>query len=799
MKSISLLKASTAAAFFFLFAISNVSARTLADENYSLYEQLKAFTLSGGSAAVQNVVLKRDRAEMTFTGTFWFTSDAGGRVTGAVFIGNGSFRAAVPDSDFEKAQVRRLIGSDDISSDFSRAVLRFSDDTFAVIGANVAAGAPSAEAQKLADEYTKSFLKDTGGNSAARIALAVANGESKGVFLAEFDGGKRGRFGYIFDPQNRIPTAHFNINGGEKGLIYKYTSSMFDNEVWLAFYGLEDYEKNTVSYSDINDLVDITHYESDIDLTSPSKRLGLRTDVEMVVLADGLAAIPFIIGENLGTRDEQRRNKQMRLTSAKLNGDPLKFAQEEWEGGFLVFLPEKAKAGQKITIEFEMEGDFIRQSQSVSNCHYPRSNTSWYPRHGYLDRSTYALTFNHSKSLKVAAVGVRTSEERDPEDNDVVITKYEMRHPIALATFALGPFERHTEQIKWDTGEEPIMLEFNSLPGAYMAIKESFILAELNNTVRYFHALFGPYPYDTFSATFHPYGFGQGFPSMLMMPPTDRDSKYTFAFVSHETAHQWWGNIVAWRSYRDQWLSEGFAEYSGILYTGLRRDYGAAKNMVEQMRGHMTAPPRTQVGLGKGRLTDVGPLILGHRLASSETLDAYGVLVYEKGALVLRMLHFLLSDPSSMDDKGFYDMMKDFVERHRNKVASTDDFRMVAGEHFAKSPIGRKYGLQNLDWFFSQWVYDSKLPSYKLEYQIEDKQGGGVTVKGTVLQEDAGEKWFMPLPLVFDFGGKQVARGTVYAYGPSTPFSIDLPMKPKGVNLDPDKWILSDKTSESKK
>ena len=44
--------------------------------------------------------------------------------------------------------------------------------------------------------------------------------------------------------------------------------------------------------------------------------------------------------------------------------------------------------------------------------------------------------------------------------------------------------------------------------------------------------------------------------------------------MSHETAHQWWGNIVAWRSYRDQWLSEGFAEYSGVLYTAIRAKSG---------------------------------------------------------------------------------------------------------------------------------------------------------------------------------------------------------------------------------
>ena len=56
-----------------------------------------------------------------------------------------------------------------------------------------------------------------------------------------------------------------------------------------------------------------------------------------------------------------------------------------------------------------------------------------------------------------------------------------------------------------------------------------------------------------------------------MVPPATRgrDSN-VYSFFAHETAHQWWGHIVLWRSYRDQWLSEGFAEYSGLLYAAKR-------------------------------------------------------------------------------------------------------------------------------------------------------------------------------------------------------------------------------------
>ena len=82
----------------------------------------------------------------------------------------------------------------------------------------------------------------------------------------------------------------------------------------------------------------------------------------------------------------------------------------------------------------------------------------------------------------------------------------------------------------------------------------------------------------------------------------------------------WWGDIVAWRSYRDQWLSEGFAEYSGILYTLIRENRGAEDALISELRTSLRDPPRTLTGPGKGRLIDAGPIILGHRLSTSKTL-----------------------------------------------------------------------------------------------------------------------------------------------------------------------------------
>jgi peptidase M1-like protein len=773
------------------FAQDNQSAKSK-----EFYDKIKTFSLTGGSAEAKALVLKRDRASMTFDGTFYFTPSIDGHVTGAVFIGEGKFSAEVPPSEFEQENVKRLLKTDIIESDFKTAVLRFSDDTFDLIGKNrQEGGAANERAQKLATEVESKILKETGANLAARVALSILNSEKPGFFCATFEGGKRGRFSFLLDYQNRIPVAYFEINGGEKGLIFHYKSAEYFNEIWMAFYGLEDYQRGQVTYSDVNDLIDIAKYDMDLDLRQHKRHLGLRARITSQVRYANLRAVSFQIGESLSEEEDQRLKKQLRVKSVHAGGVELAAIQEDWEGGFTVFLPEAAQTGQQLELEINLEGDFMYDSESVSDCHYPRSNETWFPRHGYLDRATFDLTYRHPKKLLIASSGLRLSEEPDPEDKNTTITKYRMDYPVSLVTFALGPWERHKDVIKWEKGGEPTPLEFNSLPGAYKAIKEDFILAELSNSVRYFSLLFGKYPYPVFSATFHPFNFGQGFPTLLMIPNADRASKYTYSFIAHETSHQWWGGLVAWRSYRDQWLSEGFAEYSGILYTGVRDGAHAREDLLGDMRSSLKDPVLGVDGLRKGKLVDVGPIILGHRLVTTKTVNAYTTLIYNKGALVLRMLHFLFTDPASGDDKAFFAMMSDFVQHYHDSYASTDDFRAVANEHFARTPIARQFGITDLNWFFKQWVYQAGYPTYELQYEFQDEPGGKVLMTGTITQDNVPENWFMVLPIVFSFGEKHEGGAAIRAYGPKSTFKLRLPMRPKKVELDPHHWIISEKTS----
>ena len=764
-----------------------------------MYQALKRFQLSGEVVVAENMVLKRDRAEMTFNGTFYLEEPVGGRVRGAVFVGKGTFRAEAPPSKFERDNLHRLLNAEVVESDFQTAVLRFTDDSAELIGRGARpARAVDPVAQKLAAERIPRMLRETGANISARTAVSILNEEEPGFFIAEFDKGRRHRFTLLLDFQGRIPVANFGINAGEKGLIFAYRD--YDNDVWMAFYALQDYDRGRVQYSDVFDAIAIDHYKMEIDLREPKKFLKLAAQMELRSRVKNLLAIPLAINEGLGEAENERLKKALRLKSARLaGGAPLEAAQEDWEGGLTLFLPAAKGASEKFVVELELEGDFLYDTESFSNGHYPLSDTTWYPRHGFLGRSTFELTFRHSKKLRVASCGLRTREEPNPANKDEMITEFRIDKPVALVTFALAPFERHSETVKWKEGGE-LPVEFYSLSGQVMAIKEDFILAELMNCVQYFSALFGKYPYPSFRATFHPFSYGQGFPTMLMIPATDRASKFTYSFVAHETSHQWWGDIVAWRSYRDQWLSEGFAEYAGVLYTGLRDKHNSSTELIRDMRTSLKDPPQTATGLGKGRLVDVGPIILGHRLSTRETRGAYTTLIYNKGGLVLRMLHFLFTDPSTGRGDAFFDMMADFVKRHADGWASTENFMQVANEHFPRTPIAQKFGLKDLNWFFRQWVYQAYLPSYRLAYQLENQPDGSVLLRGTVFQDNVpeAERWFMPLPVRIQAAKDKFALGTVYALGPQAPFTVKLTFRPEQVELDPDMWVLSEKTSTTR-
>src|SRR5450432_1828823 len=157
----------------------------------SVYSQLKLFALGNRSARADNLVLKKDRITLTFaSGMLYFPDPVAGQVRGAVFIGTGSVHVDTPPGQFERDNVHRLLGTDVIDENFKNAVLRFTDDSYSVLGAGSAATAAAPDAAaKLAEALDRKVLEETGANLSSRQLLSILNHESPGFFFSEFSGG----------------------------------------------------------------------------------------------------------------------------------------------------------------------------------------------------------------------------------------------------------------------------------------------------------------------------------------------------------------------------------------------------------------------------------------------------------------------------------------------------------------------------------------------------------------------------------------------------------------------------------
>jgi hypothetical protein len=321
-------------------------------------------------------------------------------------------------------------------------------------------------------------------------------------------------------------------------------------------------------------------------------------------------------------------------------------------------------------------------------------------------------------------------------------------------------------------------------------------LADTQNAMRIYNAYFGKLAYTRLAMTQQPAGnFGQAWPTLVYMPFTaylDSTQRTQLMGVSggtntfwryvgpHEVAHQWWGHMVGWTSYHDQWMSEGFAEFSTSLYVQfVRKDIDKFIDFWEAQRRQIVEASEATKGI---KPYTIGPVTQGFRLSNAKTRAAYQFLVYPKGAYILHMIRMMMFDQNTGGDTKFRQMMTDFIKTHYNKDVSTEDFKRIVEKHMTPEMDIDKNG--RMDWFFNQWVYGSEVPAYRMEYTITPA-GGGATINLKVTQSNVANDFAMLVPVYADYGKGWVRLGSAMVNG-TTPVelnNIQLPQAPKRLAL----------------
>jgi aminopeptidase N len=241
-------------------------------------------------------------------------------------------------------------------------------------------------------------------------------------------------------------------------------------------------------------------------------------------------------------------------------------------------------------------------------------------------------------------------------------------------------------------------------------------------------------------------------------------------------SHQWWGHMVGWKTYHDQWLSEGFADFSAALYIR-KSEPKNFRSYWDLKRTHLLSNNRNG-----HRPVDVGPLWLNFQTNGYMDGNTSSLLRYEKGAYVLEMLRTLLEDPRAQEpDARFITMMRDFVSTYAGKNASTQDFRKIVDKHFQS----------NMGWFFDEWVYGTEIPHYEFSYSLKSGDKDQTILHVTLQQSEVSDSFLMRVPIYAQVQGTPRRLGFLSIQGSKTvDQNVPLPFHPDKVWLDDTHSIL---------
>ncbi|MEP7375920.1 MAG: M1 family aminopeptidase [Chitinophagaceae bacterium] len=156
--------------------------------------------------------------------------------------------------------------------------------------------------------------------------------------------------------------------------------------------------------------------------------------------------------------------------------------------------------------------------------------------------------------------------------------------------------------------------------------------------------------------------------------------------LSHEIAHQWFGNMATEKSFAHLWLSEGFATYMTVLYMENKHGADTARKMLEDDRLQVIEFAKTS-----------------DRSIVDETKDPMELLnanSYQKGGWVLHMLRRQLGDSI------FWKSVRSYYAAYAGKNADTKDLQSIF----------EKISGKNLSAFFQQWLYTPGVPKLEVSW-----------------------------------------------------------------------------------
>jgi len=776
-------------------------------------------------------------------GTLAFTEDICGRITGAFFEGEGEIRLR-PPSRVERGSLALFTGGAILEEQFTSGYLRFNDDTAAVLQRYSTPVPESAEFIKEWDDTSRMLAEF----DALRLLLDFSH------FLPTPGGRVRPP---LREPDRKFPPLlHAHLLGKTLGGFEVFWDAAGAEPLWAGQTRVRD----GIPFFDIwtsfaptgTGRAAAASLVPDVSITSfrirasvqPPTMLRASTEVNVRIRSGGERTLLFEL------------SRYLKIDAVEADGRPVDFiqnpaiegSQRQRKGNDLVAVvfPAPLVPGRELKLRFSYAGEVL--SEAGNGLLYVGERGTWYPNFG-LSPARFEMEFHYPANWTLVATGKQVSPagadqaETNEQAAGEKVSRWTSEQPIPVAGFNLGKYVRAeakagnilveaygTKGVEKSFPKAPAELieqpTLHGIPSPKSRPMEPMVVIppppspardaqavadKAAKAIASFSQWFGPYPYGSLALTQMPGKLSQGWPGLVFLS--------SFAFLSpqeqtdlrldpvtrtldsqvlvHETAHQWWGDLVLWKSYRDQWIAEGLANYAALLMLE-QQNPAQFRQVLEKYRRDLLSKNKD----GE-RLRDAGPVTLGQRLESSHFPGGYEAISYERGTWLFHMLRMMLRDsetasrsrkgranPGANSEEPFFRGLRKIRERYAGKTISTRELMQVFEEELPRPLWYEKR--PKLDWFLEGWIEGTAIPELEArEIRITEK-AGVTTVTGVIVQKDVPDDLVTAVPVYATTAGNGlVFLGEVLADGAETGFRLIAPSSVRKIVLDPKQTILT--------
>jgi aminopeptidase N len=418
----------------------------------------------------------------------------------------------------------------------------------------------------------------------------------------------------------------------------------------------------------------------------------------------------------------------------------------------------------KIEVDYEgtpkkagLEGFVFGKRNGTSlvyNLSEPNYASSWFPCNDIpFDKTLLEISITNDSGMVSVSNGVLVDVITNGNRRTY---RWKTEYPISTYLVAIysSDYEYFADEYISLDGTDTMSVEYYVLPDKIEEAKVDF--SDHVEMLKVFSQMFGEYPFlkEKYGiAEFLWYAGAMEHQTITGVSSNMIGGKKFFedTFV-HELAHQWWGNAVGPKSWKDIWLNEGFSTYSEALY------YEAVSGK-KALQSTMLSKYSSNFS---GSLAEPGPFLFTRTM-------------YDKGAWVLHMLRWEVGDSS------FFNILRTYYETYKYSNASIGDFKSVSEEVSGK----------NLDKFFEQWVYGKG--QIELEYVTETIKSNNEylnRIQLSQIQEDY-EEYHFPLKVEFVFKDSTEKSLRYEITSKDTLIEISTTDMPMDIRLDPDNWLLA--------